>query len=94
MNLGYDMFDELKHNMDRADHFAHLLNCTRLSKLIGRDVEGINSLRFELDETEVKVLVEYSYSDPYHDDYIHEGNATFEMNDDMEFVFNPIGEAA
>ena len=86
MNLGYDMFDELKHNMDRADHFAHLLNCTRLSKLIGRDVEAVNELRFELDETEVMIRVAYSYSDVYNSDDIHEDDALFRMNDDMKFT--------
>ena len=86
LNLGYDMFDELKHNMDRADHFAHILNCTRLSKLIGRDVEAVNEIRFELDETEVMIHVAYSYSDVYNNDRIDEDNALLKMNDDLDFT--------
>ena len=86
MNLGYDMFDELKHNMNKADHFAHMLNCTRLSKLIGRDVEAVSDIRFELDETEVMIRVAYSYSDVYNNDRIDEDSALFRMNEDMNFT--------
>ena len=86
LNLGYDMFDELKHNMNKADHFAHNLNCTRLSKHIGRDVEAVNDIRFELDETEVMIRVAYSYSDVYNNDRIDEDDALFRMNDDLDFT--------
>lgn len=90
LNLGYDMFDELKHNMNIADAFANRINCTRLGKITGRDVEAVNDIRFVLDESEVKVRVAYGYSDINDANAeIWEATATFEMNDDMEFVFNP-----
>lgn len=71
LNLGYDMFDELKHNMNRADAFANLLNCTRLSKFTGRDVEAVNEIRFELDESDVRIVVDYAYSD-FNEDEIND----------------------
>ena len=86
LNLGYDMFDELQHNMKLADDFAIRITITSLTKLIGRDVEGINDIRFEIDETEVMVQVEYSYSDVYNNDDIDEDSVMFKLNDDMEFT--------
>ena len=87
LNLGYDMFDELCENMRVADRYAHGINCTRLSKHTNRDVEAVADIRFEIDETDVMLIVEYSYSDPYVDEYAHKATAYFKMNDDMELIW-------
>jgi len=90
LNLGYDMFDELKHNMNKADHFAHTLNCTRLEMFMeaGYIATAINELRFEIDESDVAIVVNFSYireDEVDDDDFAKEETFTFTMDGDQVY---------
>jgi len=90
--LGYDMFDELKHNMDRADAFAHRITCNFLQG----DVEdqftvfAVNSIQFEIDETDVVIVVNFGYGidEDYNSaagDIAKESTYRYAMDDELQY---------
>ena len=88
MNLGYDMFDELKHNMNKADHFAHTMNITKLETFMqeGFVALAINEIRFILEESDVVVVVEFSYiREDEDEDFAKEDKYFFTMDADQVF---------
>jgi len=92
LNLGYDMFDELRNNMVFANRFAQRINC----EFLQGDVEdqytvfAVNDIRFEIDETSVEIIVNFSYGvdedyDSVAGDTAKENTYRYVMDDELQF---------